>query len=311
MGSKHNSCLCPIHNNAQEAIDTIFISTKLSETSLEQNIAKVLECVNRIEQKQISPDYSFIITDCLTDYDFLNKNFNVARFNVYLNSILNNKHLFQAQQLYFNKILEKHDATQTCFSTIITLVIMLSKTAFVDKVEILHQHITQFYGKTEKDIIRFLADIINLNTDDCIYGFYPFLTNSEIMTLTKVFSLTRKERLLKHILRNYNDKNNLQLTRSIITTRERRESIDETKELDNSKIEEKLAKTRRSKVIHDSEKIINLSNEDEDHKKIYTFLCNRMNELNGEFVRNWLYEDYCQEKNISKNAGSCVYYINL
>ena len=305
MGTKL-TYICPNLNNEQETIESILTTTKLSESSLEENLLKLIKCVKNIESKNISVDYSSYILQNLNNYKNLNKNFSISMFNDFLNTILINNQFFQAQQLYFNKLLEKNDLTQTCFRAIANFIIFYSKTSFKERVDILYHHVIGAYGTNEDALVTFLSDIISLNTDDCLSAFAPFFKKSELKNLYYIWSSERKERLLRRMLKNYKKSTNLGRTRSktINSTHELQQISEEQKEI--------ISKTRKSQIIDDINKVkedIKLSDFNDNETKLYIFFSTSINDLFGEHIRLWLFEDYCQERNIEKS--NCRYYINL
>ncbi len=327
MGSKY-SYMCPISHNEQETIDNILATTKLSESSLEENLLKLFLCVNGIESKSNTQNYTAYILENLKNYDKLNRNFSIPNFNNFLNSFLVNKQFFQAQQLYFNRLLAKHDVSQTCFRNFVTMLIFYSQASYKERLDVLFKHITESYGCKPENIREFLYEVINLNTDDCLLGFGPFLKKSEVRRLYKVWSPERKDKLFRKLLKIYNKKTKTRMnrSRSINSHRETYNKIDVCEKLnelnqtdsnmsvdimDNTNVADSIIfKTRKSRIILDANRVIEeLGIEPDNESKLYNFLCISINELFGEYIRNWLFEDYCQEMNLEKS--NCYYYINI
>ena len=294
MGTKY-SYLCPSTHYEQEVIEALLSTTKLAETLLEDNLLKVISCVKGINPNARDGGTTYIM-DSLKDYKTLNKNFSISLFNDFLHKILTSKQFFQGQQFYFNMLLAKHDNTQTCFKTIATIVILYSKSTLKDRIDYLHKHILEAYGSKEEDLVRFLTELISLNTDDCLAGITPFFKTSEITYLKNIWSAERKEKLLRHILRWYKKKS---------PGKPRSYSMGSRNEIKTDLPEQEvISKTRKSRIITDVNKVVealNMMDEDDNESLLFNFLCMSISELFGEFIRLWMYEDYCQGKNIEKS----------
>ncbi len=296
------NCSCQKIESEEETFMRIFSSMNLTEIETKSAYLEFSRCINNEEG--------------YLDY-FLFKNF--------LLKIVGENNYKTAQICYFEN-LRKMDNKKQNIKKIGSLIIILSKGSKFQKIESLYEHYLKYYSFfDEKTVKEFLNDLIEMHTETCIQSFRENFEYDVIASMTEVYKKLRKRQLLNHLYANYekvriknlhgspnkpseklntsfdmenllegantNNVNNMNIITSmnsmnITPIKKQRDEFQEIYERYNKS----QCDTLRSNFTFENKKI------EDDEKIIKDFIELSFNNLNGEFMRNWLYEDYLKEK---------------
>ncbi len=296
------NCSCQKIESEEETFMRIFSSMNLTDIETKSAYLEFSKCIN--------------IDDGYLDY-FLFKNF--------LSKIVGENNYKTAQICYFEN-LRKMDNKKQNIKKIGSLIIILSKGSKFQKIESLYEHYLKYYSLfDEKTVKEFLNDLIEMHTDTCIQSFRENFEYDVIASMTEVYKKLRKRQLLNHLYAYYEKVKIKNLhgpqkkPSEKLNTSFDMENLLEGKDANNvsnmhimnninsmnitpikkprdefQEIFERYNKSQcdsfRSNFTFENKKM------DDDEKTIKEFIELTYNHLTGEFMRNWLYEDYLKEK---------------
>lgn len=278
-----------------------------------------VECEEEILQRILSTMQLTYIESKLAYYEFLkcidkNGSINFFQFQKYLGMILGNSIYKIAQKEFFDNL---YRSTGKNIKVIGAIIIFLSKGGKTDKIELLKIHFTNYYqGLNDTAIKAFVEDIIDANTDNCIISFKNNLSVDLIKNMCEVYQIKHKRKLEGLILRNYDgikskyfqlknsnetnlcDTDNDNINNNIILM-----NGNELDRLNNSFADcnedvtrEKYMKMANERPISD---LLNNNPDDKSlkaEKVLKEFFELSFPQLSGEFIRNWLYDEYIKDK---------------
>ena len=259
------------------------------------------EILQRILSTMILPEI-----DCKIAYtEFLKcidkeKNLNYFKFQNFIKVIIGNNIYKLAQKEFFDNLFRNGDKSIRVIGSII---IFLAKGTKTSKIELLKIHFTNYYqGINDNSIKEFVQDIIDANTDNCIVSFKNNLSIDLVRNMCDIYQKKRKRKLENFILNNYdgiktkyyNHKNNNEIILE-------EEGYDEDNLLNNTlaDLEENKKNLKHGKVITiEKEEDIFKSEEEtmKNEKVLKEFFELTFSQLSGEFIRNWLYDEYLKDK---------------
>lgn len=289
------SCACQKMESEEETISRILHSMSLSDIEVKCAYSEFLKCINREE------DYlDFFI------------------FKSFLTKIIGENN-YKFAQFHFFENIRKMDLKKKNVKRIGDMVIYLSKGTTNQKIHTLNQHFLHFYKNSEEKTIKeFIADMIDINTDNCLVSFRDNIGVEGVKLMNDIWKKSRKRKLLLFIYQNYEsvkikyyhrpicspegkpiDKLNISLDHENLSGENTNDS-NENKEK-NAKIMterndlcdayEKFNKSQNEHFLKMNESVVS------DNEKIITeFLGLSFTQLSGEYIRNWLYEDYLKDK---------------
>ena len=266
-----------------------------------------LECEDEILQRILSTMFLTEINCKLAYIEFLkciNKDNTIHyfKFQTFLKLIIGNNIYKLAQKEFFNNLFRNN---ATSIRVIGTIIIFLSKGSKSDKIELLKTHFNSYYnGLNDNSIKEFVMDIIDANTDNCIVSFKSNLSVDLVKNMCDVYQHKRKRKLEDLILGNYdgvkmkyfNIKTNeidlcqgdeLKLNNSLID--------DDDNNNINSNINDNDVGIKNEKVMND-DLFINEDCSVKSDKMLKEFFELSYSQLNGEFIRSWLYDEYLKDK---------------
>ena len=259
------------------------------------------EILQRILSTMILPEI-----DCKIAYtEFLkcidkDKNLNYFKFQNFIKVIIGNNIYKLAQKEFFDNLFRNGDKSIRVIGSII---IFLAKGTKTSKIELLKIHFTNYYqGLNDNSIKEFVQDIIDANTDNCIVSFKNNLSIDLVRNMCDIYQKKRKRKLENFILNNYDGIKtkyyNLKNNNEIILEEE---GYDEDNLLNNTlaDLEEKKKNLKHGKVITiEKEEDIFKSEEEtmKNEKVLKEFFELTFSQLSGEFIRNWLYDEYLKDK---------------
>lgn len=276
------TCACQKIECEEEIVSRILSTMSLAEIETKSAYAEFLKCINK--------------EDGYIDY-FLFKNFIslVSGNNIYKN----------AQISFFENLRKSETRGGQNIKKIGTLIIFLSKGSQFQKIESLYQHYTKFYVNfDEKTVKEFINDLIEANTDNCIQSFRENLDHEVIQNMSEIYKNLRKKLLLHHIFNNfervkikyfhqapkYLDEKPDKLNTSLDVDG----NFDNDNKDDLAEVYERYNKNQCDLLNHpftlEAKKFC------EDEKIIKEFFELAYNFMSGEYIRNWLSEDYLKEK---------------
>ena len=265
-----------------------------------------LECEDEILQRILSTMFLTEINCKLAYIEFLkciNKDNTIHyfKFQTFLKLIIGNNIYKLAQKEFFNNLFRN---SATSIRVIGTIIIFLSKGSKSDKIELLKTHFNSYYnGLNDNSIKEFVMDIIDANTDNCIVSFKSNLSVDLVKNMCDVYQHKRKRKLEDLILGNYDG---VKMKYFNIKTNEIDlcQGGDELK-LNNSLIDDddnNNSNLNDNDVVIKNEKTMNddlFINEDcsvKSDKMLKEFFELSYSQLNGEFIRSWLYDEYLKDK---------------
>ena len=259
------------------------------------------EILQRILSTMILPEI-----DCKIAYtEFLkcidkDKNLNYFKFQNFIKVIIGNNIYKLAQKEFFDNLFRNGDKSIRVIGSII---IFLAKGTKTSKIELLKIHFTNYYqGLNDNSIKEFVQDIIDANTDNCIVSFKNNLSIDLVRNMCDIYQKKRKRKLENFILNNYDGIKtkyyNLKNNNEIILEEE---GYDEDNLLNNTlaDLEENKKNLKHGKVITiEKEEDIFKSEEEtmKNEKVLKEFFELTFSQLSGEFIRNWLYDEYLKDK---------------
>jgi hypothetical protein len=158
-----------------------------------------------------------------------------------------------------------------------TLIILLSKGSDGEKIGILVKHFHSYYfskksnksNAMENSLKSFLWDFIYTHTYLCYLSFNSHLGNDNMKSYTYIWSENRREKLMYAIYQNYE---------SVKLKYNKRQQSEDYSSLSSKSSEESISSTDYDNIILK-----------EFFKLVDT-------QLDGDFVREWLHDDYMREK---------------
>jgi hypothetical protein len=292
MGADCSSCQKV--ESEEETFMRIFSSLNLVEIETKSAYAEFTRCIHK--------------EDGYLDF-FLFKNF--------LNKIVGENNYKTAQICYFEN-LRKMDSKKQNIKKIGSLIIFLTKGTKYQKEELLFEHYMKYYTLIdEKTVKEFIADLIEVNTDNCINSFRENLDYETVKTMTDVYKKIRKRQLLYHIYANFERVRIKYFHRSPnINTKISKVSdkLNNSFDMDNvnihdlGMIEEDQTIKFKDDIFEAYERysknqcdplhqfVLDSKKLNQEEKIVKEFIELAFNHLIGEYMRNWLYEAYMREK---------------
>lgn len=291
---------CHRAESEEEIIVRILTSLTLSEIETKSAYSEFLKCMN--------------MKDKFLDY---------FMFQSYLSHILGESRFKASQSLFFDN-LRKIDDKQLNVKLIGAIVIYLSKGSDEEKIKTLVSHYNRFYRNLNEETVKsFVTDMIEVNTDNCLKAFRDNLGPESVKNLTEVWNKDRKKKLCSHILLNYESvvKKNVPRKRnessmsygSEVTRNSTNVMINSPSSLKSQKLNrsfdlEEIIICKKSLFFSSSKtcnkdsdsdvpvKIGTMPDIDNDHDLTKKFLELSFTQLNGDYVRSWLYDNFLKEK---------------
>jgi hypothetical protein len=180
-------------------------------------------------------------------------------YNNFLCKIVNPRDYREAQVDYFENLLEINGNKINGIKRIGALIIMLSNGSYSDKISYLEKHIYKYYGKSDRNVKEFISDLVEMNTDICLVSFKKYIDPELYKSVAIIWKKQRKQKLINKIFTIYEEL-----------------KLNEQKEF-NGKYSSTNVKEMKS--------LLNI------------FLNTSYNNLTGESIRAFLYEEYINENN--------------
>jgi hypothetical protein len=283
-----NTCTCEKLETEEEMIGRIMTSLALKEIDSVSAYENFLKCI-------------------------VNKELNYFSFQNYLNSIVGDNKYSKIQKTYFEILSKLEGGNYENMKKIGIMIISLSKGYNAVKTNLLISHFNYFYlnqlfsndMETVKEDIDsnrlifslrlFVSDVIECNTQHCLTTCREFMQYDGFKNVSNIWNIKRKRKLLINILQNLEN-----IEMKFIKNRE---------ELDKHQYS--------SGDAFKSYKSMNMSDEsegDSENREIKPLYVNAIydiiiiNEfieltypqLNGEYIRNYLYDEYMKERSFDK-----------
>lgn len=201
---------------------------------------------------------------CLNSSSLRLNNEDYVRF---VNAILGNSKYKEYQERYLISLREEFKD-----ETIVgTMVVILSKGNKETKIGLLIDH--YHLNSRQVDLKHFIKDIIKVNSIHCLNSFKDCIDKGNYHLFNNVYSEQRLDYLCRWIMNNYNE----------INTKYN------SKNKESSNIEE------TNSIINNISSLNKIKSND-DNQVLKEFFESIYDQLDGEFIRNWLYEDFLKEK---------------
>ena len=265
-----------------------------------------LECEDEILQRILSTMFLTEINCKLAYIEFLkciNKDNTIHyfKFQTFLKLIIGNNIYKLAQKEFFNNLFRN---SATSIRVIGTIIIFLSKGSKSDKIELLKTHFNSYYnGLNDNSIKEFVMDIIDANTDNCIVSFKSNLSVDLVKNMCDVYQHKRKRKLEDLILGNYDGvkmkyfnikTNEIDLCQGGDELKLNNSLIDDD-DNNNSNLNDNDVGIKNEKTMND-DLFINEDCSVKSDKMLKEFFELSYSQLNGEFIRSWLYDEYLKDK---------------
>lgn len=298
-------CSCQRVECEEEVFTRIFSSMVLREIECKSAYSEFSKCIHK--------------QDGYLDY-FLFKNF--------LAKIVGENNYKKAQTNYFEN-LRKMDSKKQNMKRIGALMIFLSKGTKYQKEELLYEHYMKFYMTVdERSVKEFITDMIEVHTDNCLQSFRENLDYDSVKNMNEIYKKMRKRQLLYHIYSNfervrikYFHRTPTQIKSLGKDGKDGKEGKDDilnvlnnSLEIENmnlnAMIEDSSCKKQAKEDIFEAYERYSKNQCDpfynhfalesrklnQEEKIVKEFIELSFNYFTGEYMRNWLYEDYLKEK---------------
>lgn len=283
-----NTCTCEKIETEEEMIGRIMTSLALKEIDSVSAYENFLKCI-------------------------VNRELDFFSFQNYLNSIVGDNKYSKIQKTYFDNLRKLEGGNYENMKKIGIMIISLSKGYNTVKTNLLISHFNYFYlnqlFSNEIDTIKeeidsnrlifslrlFVSDVIECNTQHCLTTCREFMQYDGFKNVSNIWNIKRKRKLLCNILQNI-----------------------ENIEMKFLKNKEELEKYQYSSGdAFKSYKSMNMTEESEDEnenrevKPLYVnaiydiiitneFIELTYPQLNGEYIRNYVYDEYMKERSFEK-----------
>jgi hypothetical protein len=283
-----NSCTCEKIETEEEMIGRIMTSLALKDIESVSAYENFLKCI-------------------------VNRELNFFSFQNYLISIVGDNKYSKIQKTYFENLSKLEGINYENMKKIGIMIISLSKGCNAIKTNLLISHFNYFYLNqlfvNEIDTIKeeidsnrlifslrlFVSDVIDCNTDHCLTTCREFMQYDGFKNVSNIWNLKRKRKLLNNILQNIEN-----IEMKFLRNREELEKYQYASG--------DALKSYRSKNMSDD------SEDESECKEVKPLFVNAIydiiiiNEfieltypqLNGEFIRNFLYDEYMKDKTFEK-----------
>lgn len=226
----------------EEVIQRVLSSLPLNDLPVNDAYDKFIQCINT--------------EDLTLDY---------FKYNDYLLAVIGENKFKQAQYDFFQN-LRRH--SEDAIGIIGTEIIFLSKGAKEEKISKLTEHYSKYYKSMHREITQnFIQNIIELNTDTCIYSFNSSFGIESSKRMREIYSLTRQKKFNKVIMLNYDS-----LFEKIYKT-----STPNPDQLCFLTVDQG---DNMDKLDRFAKEFMELT---------YSYLC-------GEFIRTWLYDEFIKDR---------------
>ena len=281
------NCSCQKIESEEETFMRIFSSMNLAEIETKSAYAEFSKCINSEEG--------------YLDY-FLFKNF--------LSKIVGENNYKTAQICFFENLRKMDDKKQN-LKRIGSLIIILSKGSKYQKIDLLYEHYMKYYTFFDEVTVKeFLSDLIDMHTDTCIQSFRENFDYEVIATMSEVYKKLRKRQLLYHI---YGSFEKVKIKNLHGSPKKPSEKLNTSFDMENILEGENNCSPMKRKKGDDFGEIYERYNKsqcdtiklsltfenkklNDDERTVKEFIDLSFNHLNGEYMRNWLYEEYMREK---------------
>jgi hypothetical protein len=290
-------CSCQRVECEEEVFTRIFSSMILMEIECKSAYSEFSKCIHK--------------QDGYLDY-FLFKNF--------LAKIVGENNYKKAQICYFEN-LRKMDNKKQNMKRIGALMIFLSKGTKYQKEELLYEHYMKFYITVdERSVKEFITDMIEVHTDNCLQSFRENLDYDSVKNMNEIYKKMRKRQLLYHIYSNFERVRikYFHRTPSVVALKSLRKDdiLNNSLDIENinlndvAMIEDPSCKKQAKEDIFEAYErysknqcdpfynhfALESSKLNQEEKIVKEFIELSFNYFTGEYMRNWLYEDYMKEK---------------
>lgn len=273
------ACACQRLESEEETISRIFSAMNLSHIEAKSAYSEFLNCIN---QDIGSIDYFM--------------------FQNYTNLIIGENKYKLVHKEYFEN-LRKLDSS---LKKIGSAIIFISKGSKLSKINLLHDHYKRYYVHLKDSSIKqFINDIVELNTDDCVDAFKDYLGYESVRNIKKVYSTKHKRQLKNFIFLNYESvklkyfhfKNNLSMIQPEL------DRLNTSIEIDNKELKTSngFSSTMEKNFKNKCDIVPYKLEEDwSDEKLLKELLELSYDQLSGEYIRNWLYDEFLKEKSFDE-----------
>lgn len=291
--------------------------------SEEETISRLLVSMplNEIELRSTYKEFEKCIKEGILDY-FL--------FKAFIDKVVGESPYSNCQKNFFEKI-RINGKDNRNKKKIGIIIIFLSKANSSERIDFLIEHCKKYYGTDELSVRDLVWDTIELNTDNCLFAFKDNVGKEGIVRLIDIWKTKRKRKLLNLIMNNYVSVSRkhglakgLQKLHSgkskwdsesengdkeiLVTNCENFDKVKELKKInldledfkrhiptDNDTYQMKLKiKEYNAEFLNHSVNPISEKNPEEETLKDFFDLSYPL--LNGDYIRNFLYEEYMKER---------------
>lgn len=254
------------------------------------------EMISRILNKMVLSEIDIIATyDEFRRTMTTDKHIDYFKFFNYMKKIIGEDNAYKQVQYAFFDNLRKREANLNNVKRIGLMLIFLAKGSLFAKITTLTKHFISYYDtsseKLDSSVQELIVDLIDCNTENCLNSFKKVLDTDSYTNLNEIWSKNRRKKLMYKILVNYDCVKNRKLLGCNDKLNETEGSFNIVPKI-NNKEDEQIVQLETSS----RETVINKKINEDDLKLIKEFFELSFNQLKGENIRSWLYEEYIKDK---------------
>ena len=181
-----NNCSCDRDITGEDFFYKTFDNLNLRKLDVRYVYKEFIGCVREIKQSNKS-----IPTLKL----------NEKKFSNFLSKIVSGHDRQIPQTEYFKTVLILSGDGTDSIKRLGSFLILNSDGSYIDKVEILKEHVSRYYGKKERKLKEFLYDVVLMNTEMCLIAFENYLEKEAV---ERYRIMWKKQRVEKYIINTFN-----------------------------------------------------------------------------------------------------------
>jgi hypothetical protein len=184
MGANH--CSCERDNTGDDFFYQIFDSLNLKKLDVRYVYKEFTACVSENKQSRKGTSTAKL---------------NEKRFYNFLSKIVSAHEHQIAQTEYFKTVIHLSGYGTDAIKRLGAFLILNSDGSYIDKLAILKEHVSKYYGNKERRLKEFVYDVVLLNTEICLIAFENYLEKEAYERFRIIW---KKQRIEKYILNTFN-----------------------------------------------------------------------------------------------------------
>jgi hypothetical protein len=185
-----NNCSCDRDITGDDFFYQTFDSLNLRKLDVRYVYKEFIGCVSEIKQ---------------SNKDIPTLKLNEKRFSNFLSKIVSGHDRQIPQTEYFKTVLLLSGNGTDAIKRIGSFLILNSDGSYIDKLAILKEHVSKYYGKKERKLKEFVYDVVLMNTEMCLIAFENYLEKEAVERYRIIW---KKQRIEKYILNTFSKYDN-------------------------------------------------------------------------------------------------------